>query len=318
VTRLLVLLALSPPIRERYARELREAFPEIEVVLVESIEKGLPEMKRADILFTFGAHIARVDLFVDAPRLKWVQALGTGVDGITDKPSLRPDVIVTNIHGIHGPAMAEAAISAMLALARDLPLYVHHQDRREWVREPVSLLDGKTAGILGVGISGESLAPRLKALGMKVVGLSATPREVPGFDEIRPRSALAASVGGFDYLVVLAPYTPSTHNLVDAGILAAMKPKSFLVNLARGGLVDEAALIAALQQGPLAGAALDVFAAEPLPKDSPLWSLPNVLVTPHLGGFYDDYPDRALPILKENLRRFLAGDTATMIDRVKR
>jgi D-2-hydroxyacid dehydrogenase (NADP+) len=133
-----------------------------------------------------------------------------------------------------------------------------------------------------------------------------------------PKDRLAETVRELDYLVLLTPYSRQTHHLVDARILGAMKRGSFLVNLARGGVVDEAALMASLDSGHLAGAALDVFAAEPLPPDNPLWSMPNVIITPHLGGFHDEYADKALPVVIGNIRSFLAGDTAGMQNRVQR
>jgi D-2-hydroxyacid dehydrogenase (NADP+) len=134
---------------------------------------------------------------------------------------------------------------------------------------------------------------------------------------MRPRAELAAAAAEADYLVVLAPYTAQNHNMIDAAVLGAMKPSAHLVNVARGGVVDEQALLAALRAGGLAGAALDVFSMEPLPEDHPFWSMDNVIVTPHLAGFHDEYPDRALPILAHNIERFLAGDPAGMINVVR-
>src|SRR5438477_9488522 len=157
-----------------------------------------------------------------------------------------------------------------------------------------------------------------KAFGMRVLGISGSPRVVPGFDEIFHRSDLARVAAQVDYLVLLSPLSEETRGLVNAQVFAAMKPGAFLVNLARGGVVDEVALLEALKNNQIGGAALDVFAKEPLPQDSPFWDLPNVLVTPHAGGFFDGYPRHALPVIEENLRRFMAGDTANMLNRVKR
>ncbi|HEY6821090.1 MAG TPA: D-2-hydroxyacid dehydrogenase, partial [Burkholderiales bacterium] len=258
------------------------------------------------------------DVLKAAPRLKWIQALGTGVDGIVDQPSLRKDVIVTKMHGFHGVPVSEAALLAMLALARNLPRAVRSQAARKWDRFPARTLDGKTVGILGVGAIAETLAPMCKAFGMRVVGVSSAPRVLPGFDEIFHRSDLVRAAADLDYLVLLTPLTQETRGIVNAEVLRAMKPSAFLVNLARGGVVDEPALLSSLQASQIAGAALDVFAKEPLPQDSPFWALPNVLITPHAGGFFDDYPKHALPTIEENLRRFLAGDTKHMVNQVKR
>jgi phosphoglycerate dehydrogenase-like enzyme len=153
---------------------------------------------------------------------------------------------------------------------------------------------------------------------MTVVGISTSPRTMEGFDRMVHRDALELAVRDLDFLVLLTPYTAETHGIVGARVLAAMKPSAFLVNLARGGIVDEDALLLALREGRLAGAALDVFATEPLPEAHPLWSMDNVIVTPHLGGFHDQYAEQALPTVVENFRKFLAGDTAGMINVVKR
>jgi len=252
-----------------------------------------------------------------APRLKWIQALGAGVDSIVDLPSLGHDVIVTNLRGIHGAAVSEAAIMLMLALARGLPRALRNQDAGRWERWPAALLDGKIAGILGVGTIAEALTPRLKALGMTVTGFTTAPRPVAGFDQMHRRDDLRQLAGTLDHLVVLLPLTAETRHWIAAEILVAMKPSAFLVNLGRGGVVDESALVAALRDGRIAGAALDVFEQEPLPAASPLWTLPNVIVTPHLGGKHDAYAARALPTIAENVRHFVAGDYAGMINIVK-
>jgi D-2-hydroxyacid dehydrogenase (NADP+) len=153
---------------------------------------------------------------------------------------------------------------------------------------------------------------------MSVAGISSSKRNVSGFDRIYGKDELVFAVRELDYLVVLTPYSPATRHMVDAAVLSAMKPPSYLINLARGGVIDEQALITALENGQIAGAALDVFSHEPLPKDHPLWSMKNVIVMPHLGGFFDGYADRALPVVEENIRRFLAGDTANMVNVVTR
>jgi D-2-hydroxyacid dehydrogenase (NADP+) len=153
---------------------------------------------------------------------------------------------------------------------------------------------------------------------MVVVGVSSTKREVPGFDRMYSREELLTAVGGFDFFLVLTPYSAATRNIVDADVFAAMKPGSYFLNLARGGVVDEHALIQALESGQIAGAALDVFSQEPLPEEHPLWRTKNVILTPHLAGFYDGYAAAALPVIEENIRKFLAGDIANMINIVKR
>jgi phosphoglycerate dehydrogenase-like enzyme len=317
MTRLLILLTLPEKIRMQYYKGLREAFPEMSIDLVDHHSKVDPYIGSADILLTFGAHMAD-HVLEKGKKLRWIQALGTGVDGIVDRPPFRKGVLVTNMHGLHGDSVPEAAIMLMLALARDLPRALRQRNARKWERYPSQLLKGKTVGIFGVGAIARSLAPKCRSFGMTVVGITSAPRAMEGFDRMVHRDDLESAVRELDFLVLLTPYTPETHGIVGAKMLAAMKPSAFLVNLARGGIVDEDALVGALREKRLAGAALDVFAAEPLPEDHPLWSMDNVIVTPHLGGFHDQYAEEALPTVVENFRKFLAGDLDKMKNVVKR
>ncbi len=317
MTRALFLLTHDERVRRQYVEGLRERFPDLDVEAVDHHSKAAALIGSTDILLTFGSMMA--DHVASAARnLKWVQALGTGTDGIADLPSLRPEVIVTRAHGIHGAAMSEAVLAGMLALSRDIARSVRCQERRSWQRWPATLLHGKTVGILGMGAIAEALAPRCKAMGMTVVGLSAQPREVPGFDRVHPRSELRERVGEFDYFVVLVPLSAQTRLIVDAQVIAAMKPTSFLVNVARGGVLDEQGLAAALHDGAIAGAALDVFSEEPLPATSPLWALKNLMITSHMGGVHDRYVDDVMPLIEENMRRFLAGDIRGMKGLIER
>lgn len=317
MTNVLIVLTLPEPVRMQYFDHIRKAFPEVKLDMVDHHSKVDPYIGAAEILITFGAQMAN-HVFEKARNLKWVQALGTGVDGITDQPGLRNDVLVTNMHGVHGAAVSEAALLAMLALARDLPRSMRLQAARKWERAPAKLLKDKTVGIFGIGAIAAELAPKCKALGMTVAGISSAKRAVPGFDAMFHRSELHRAVKDLDFLVLLTPYTPETRNIVGAKVFAAMKPGAYLVNLARGGIVDEDALVGAIESGQIAGAALDVFATEPLPADSPLWDMENVIITQHQGGFFDGYPRLAIPVVEENLRRYLAGDSSNMINLVER
>jgi phosphoglycerate dehydrogenase-like enzyme len=315
-TNVLILLAFPQAIREQYRERLRAAFPGITIELVEHHDKVGPYIGDADVLITFGAHMAD-HVLAEGVRLRWVQALGTGVDGIVDSPSLRDGVIVTNLRGLHGPAVSECVLAGMLMLARGLRRSWQNQARATWQRFPVSLLKGKTVAIFGVGAIAEVLAPKCAALGMHVVGISSAQRDVAGFERMWPREQLVEAVADVDHLVVLTPLTAETHGIVNAAVLDAMKTTSFLINVARGAVVDEAALISALREGSIAGAALDVFSEEPLPSGHPFWTMENVLMTPHTAGFHVGYADDALPIVEENLRRFLAGDLAGLVNVVR-
>jgi phosphoglycerate dehydrogenase-like enzyme len=316
MTQVLVLLSMPEAVRTQYHDRIKAKFPQLQVNVVEHHSKIDPYIDSADILMTFGPMMSE-RVLEKAANLKWIQALGTGVDGIADRASLRKEVIVTNLHGVHGPPVSEAALMSMLALSRQLPRSVRNQADHLWERFPARLLKDKTVGIFGVGVIAEELAPKCKAFGMKVVGISSAKRAVAGFDMVYVRDELVAAVRGVDYLVLLTPFSSVTKNCVDAKVLAAMKPSAYLINLARGGVVDEAALIDTLRNKRIAGAALDVFSEEPLPTDHPFWDMENVIITTHQGGFCDVYVNFAMPVIEHNLRKFLAGDTAGMTNVVR-
>jgi phosphoglycerate dehydrogenase-like enzyme len=246
--RLLILLTLPPDVTEQYRARLSRLFPEITIDVVADKAKAESAIKAADMLLTFGQMLKNLKFDLkDAANLKWIQALGTGLDGITDQPSLRPSVTVTSLHGVHGPPVSEAALASMFALSRDLPGFVRAQDEHAWKRWPAKLLHNKTVGILGIGVIAEALAPKCKAMDMTVVGITSSPRPVAGFDSVHPVSELLTVVPHLDYFVLLTPYSGATHHMIDAKVFAAMKPTAYLVNVARGGVVDEDALVAALR-----------------------------------------------------------------------
>lgn len=313
----LILTEVQESMRARYRAMLLERFPQLTIDVVGHHSQVDPYIADIDILLCFSPpmadHVVR-----DAPKLKWIQALGTGVDNIVDLPSLGKDVLVTNVRGIHGAPVSEATIAYMLSLARDLPRAVHRQDEATWERWPASLLDGKTVGILGVGLIAEHLAPICKALGMTVIGISGAPRAAAGFDRMAKRDDLMKVASEVDFLVTLAPPTPATRGIIGEKVFAAMKPSAFLINVSRGGLVDEPALMKALESRKIAGAALDVFSEEPLPPDNPLWKAKNVQMFSHLGGYSVGYEERAMPTIARNMEKFLAGDLKSMINIVRK
>jgi len=315
--RLLILLTLPQEVRDFYAARLRQRFPQLQIDVVDHFSKAAPFMPETEILVTFGPML-RDEVFASSGKLKWIQALGTGVDNIVDLPSLGKEVLVTNVRGIHGAPVSEATIAFMLSLARDMPRSVRAQEQSKWERWPSALLAGKTVGIFGVGLIAEYLAPICKTFGMTVVGISGSPRETKHFDRVAHRNDLTKVAGDLDFLVVLTPLTPETRNIVGAKVFAAMKPTAYLVNVARGGVVDEPALIAALEAEKIAGAGLDVFSQEPLPSDNPLWKTKNLTIFSHLGGYSQGYEDRAMPTIAGNMGKFLAGDLKSMINIVRK
>jgi D-2-hydroxyacid dehydrogenase (NADP+) len=316
--RLLILLTLPPDVTEQYRLRYQQTFPELGIDVVASKDKLAGPLASADCLLTFGQMMKNMNVdLAGAGNLKWVQALGTGIDGIADQPALKPHVTVTSLHGVHGAPVSEAALSGMLALSRNLPGFVRAQDEHAWKRWPAKLLHNKTVGILGIGVIAEALAPKCRAMGMTVIGITSAPRPVTGFDRIHPVGELLQVLPTLDYLVLLTPYSAATHNMINADVFAAMKSTSYLINLARGGVVDEDALVAALREKRIAGAALDVFTQEPLPAEHPLWTFQNVIITTHQGGFCDTYVDLAMPILEHNMRCFLTGNLKGMLNVVR-
>lgn len=313
----LILTEIQEAIQQRYKQMLLERFPALTINVVGHHTEVDPYIADIDVLLCFSPpmadHVVR-----DAVKLKWIQALGTGVDNIVDLPSLGKEVVVTNVRGIHGAPVSEATIAYMLSLARDLPRAVHAQDRATWERWPAALLAGKTVGILGVGLIAEYLAPICKAFGMTVIGITGAPRATPGFDRMVARDDLVAVAPELDFLVALVPMSAETRNIVGEKVFKAMKPSAHLVNVARGGVVDEEALVKALEAGEIAGAALDVFAQEPLPAESPLWKAKGVGIFSHLAGYSQGYEDRAMPTIAGNMAKFLAGDLKNMINIVRK
>jgi D-2-hydroxyacid dehydrogenase (NADP+) len=247
------------------------------------------------------------ELLSRAPRLRWIQSLTTGTDAILKLRALRPQVTVTSTRGMHGPQMSELVFLLMLALLRDFPQIQRNQGAAEWKRWPQPLLWGKTAVIVGVGAIAEALAPRCKAFGMSVYGVSDSTRKPAGFDRIFDRGNLAHAASLADFLILIVPHTPDTENLIDAAVLASMKSTAYLINVARGGVLDEAALLTALREKRLAGAGLDVFRQQPLPPEHPFWHEPGVIITPLIGGMSNIYLEQAYPIVRDNLKQFLAG-----------
>jgi D-2-hydroxyacid dehydrogenase (NADP+) len=318
MTRILVVMPMPPHIRADLSERLQTSFPDVALHVVESPAAAGPYIADADVLIAY--HLP--DAVIAAGRkVKWIQSIGTGVDGFVTRPSLRPDVLLTRMHGIQAEPGAEAALGSMFALARQLPAMLHNQQRHFWDRDTrasARLLGGRTVTIVGIGAIGEALARKCASLDMTVEGVSDGRQAVAGFRRIYPRAALVEAARQADFLVLLAPLTAATRHLINGTVFRAMKPGSYFINIARGGIVDENALVAALSDGQIAGAALDVFVEEPLPPDHPLWSFPNVIITPHAAGMHVDYVADLMPTLEHNIRCFLAGTSERMRHIVRR
>ena len=290
--------------------------PGLTILAAASETEAIAQAGEADILVG-KAQTVTPALFQAAPKLRWIQALTTGTDPIEALPLPGP-LIVTSMRGIHGPQMSELAVLLMLSLLRDFPRMLENQKIAKWQRWPQRLLAGRRALIVGVGQISETLAQRCAAFDMEVEGISDGRREAPGFAALYPRAELPEAAARADFVIVVVPYSPATHDLIDEAVLRAMKPDSYLVNIARGRIVNETALRRALDEKWIAGAALDVFEREPLPADDPLWGAPNLIVTPHIGGMSDRYAEQALPVVKRNLEAYLGGKLGEMINLVKK
>jgi phosphoglycerate dehydrogenase-like enzyme len=311
--KLIVLEREHPEDLALYREALQREVPGLTVVYAATTAQALAAAEGATALCSMAQSVT-AELVAAMPELDWIQALTTGIDPLLTL-NLGPGVAITSARGIHGPQMSELGLLLMLSLARNFPRMVHNQQQALWERWPQRLLHGKTVGIVGIGTISEVLAGYCKALGLRVVGVSER-TTVPGFDAIEPRSRLGSVAAAADFLIVLAPLTPENEHLINAEVLRQMRPESFLINLARGRVVDEAALIGALQRGEIAGAGLDVFETEPLPPESQLWHLPNVIVTPHVGGLSDIYARQLLPLVVHNAGAYLAGDIKALLNRV--
>ena len=292
----MVEIVIFNPKPQHYAAAIRERMPNTIVHAAETLPDALACCANADVLVALAPDIPDA-LIAAMPKLRWVQALTTGVDNLLTTPSLAPDVRISSARGIHGPQMAEMAFVHMLTLSRDLPRMSTNQSQARWERWPQRLLFGKTAVLVGVGSISEETAQRCKAFGMHVTGISDSRTEAPGFDRIAKRSALLHEASQADFLIVLVPLDASTKGMIGADVFAAMKPTGIVINLARGPVVDEAALIAALREHQIGGAGLDVLDPEPPSPDNPLWHMPNVFITPHVGGMSDTYAQQVTPLL---------------------
>jgi phosphoglycerate dehydrogenase-like enzyme len=279
-----------------------------------------------EVLHTTGVLFPKPE---QAPRLRWVQGYFAGADrALREAPELFERVTLTTSSGVHMPVMAEYSLMMILAHAHRLPRLFQEQAGHNWPSDrgeifaAVELRD-RTVGILGYGSIGRETARLARAFGMRVLAAKRNPGQradegwqLPGTGD--PKGELPEKIYGFDeldallpgcdYVVVVLPLTPETRHVLNSQSLARLKPSAFVINVGRGGLIDEAALIEALRSGKLGGAALDVFAQEPLPSDSPLWSAPNIILTPHVSGWTTRYDELAFRLFGDNLRRYLAGE----------
>lgn len=279
--------------------------PRVHLVRVSDRGHWLEEARAAEVIVGFRP---LREAALRAAALRWVHSTGAGVENLC-RDVAGTDIIVTNSH-VHGDVISEHVMAFVLAHGRRLPTAMARQAEGRWTRDGAvgTVLRGRTMGILGLGTIGTELARRAAAFGMRVWGVRRSGAAVPGVDRVVGPQAIDEVLRVADVLAITLPLTPETRGLVAARELALLPRGAFVVNVGRGGLVDEAALAAAIQSGHLAGAGLDVFEQEPLPPSSPLWHLPGVIITPHVGGSSPGFLDRAVPFFCENLRRYIVGE----------
>ena len=298
--KLLIVSGDGPIYKEIFAQEA----PELEV-LVQRRNDPLPTEFAREMDFLLAWYFPP-ELLRDAPRLRWISSTGAGVDNVMAARDWLPKgVPVTRMVHVFDDVMAEYVLGYLLAVQLDVRRVVKLREQKQWGRWNPPLLRGATAVVVGVGSIGSEVARTLKAAGLTVVGVSRSGQPVDGIDEVHPISALDDVLPRADYLVLVVPLTHETRSLIDACRLALLPPGAVLVNICRGAVTVEADLIDALQQGRLRFAVLDVFEKEPLPPESPFWTLENVIVTPHIAG-PDDVSVNAQRFL-ENYRRLEGG-----------
>ena len=271
-------------------------------------------LARADILFDFD-YSHQDDLPELATNLRWVQATSAGIGQLVRRLAYDrrlPQTIFTTSSGVHARPLADFCLMAMLAFAKGLSRMVNDQQRQHWERYAGRELGGRTLGVVGMGHIGTEVARLAKAMDMRVLGVKRAaagidPRSLH-LDEVHPPNALNDVLRRAEFLVLIAPHTDETERMIGARELALLPAGAGVINIGRGALIDEGALIAALQSGHLGGAALDVFAKEPLPKDNPLWNMPNVLISPHSASTSDRENARITDLFCRNLRHYLAGE----------
>jgi phosphoglycerate dehydrogenase-like enzyme len=247
-------------------------------------------------------------MVLEARRLKWLHVGGTGIDRLRPLSDLDPELMITNTPGLNAEMIADYVICVILMLTWDFPRLVRNQLERLWERWPVDTVQGKVLALIGVGNIGRAVISRATVLGMRVMGVKRSPEPVPGLEQVVGLDQLHQILRLADFVVLAVPLTSETWGMIGPRELEAMKKSAYLINVCRGNVVQERALITALQRGHIAGAALDVFENEPLPADSELWGFKNVIISPHISSWSKDYRMRAAEIFWVNLERYLSGN----------
>ena len=295
-----------------FSERLKQDFPQLEIVQLPDYERVVEELADAELAITWSLRGRQI---AAAKKLRWIHSTAAAVHALMTPELRASDVVVTSSRAVHGPVVAEHALALCFAMAKRLPKAMQAQQQHHWAQLEISNgeirpreLRGSTLLLVGMGTIGASLATLAKGLGMRVVGVREHPQHGDAsVDAMYGFQQFEEALPQADFVVLAVPVTPKTHHLMNGRRLALLKRTAYLVNVGRGVLIDEEALIEALRQQRIAGAALDVTEEEPLPAESPLWSLKNVLITPHLAGYADKMWERHYDLYSDNLRRYLAG-----------
>jgi phosphoglycerate dehydrogenase-like enzyme len=296
-------------IRER----LQQDFPGHQFIQLQNYDRVPQEIADTDVFIGLSL---RPEQFAAAKRLRWIHSPAAAVHQLMYPELIKSSVALTNSTGVHGPVVAEHAITLLLALAKRLPQAMQYQAKHEWSQNqlwqgsprPREVADS-TVLVIGMGSIGREFAVRAKALGMRILAIRENPAKgLDGADAVYGSAQIDEVLPQADYVLLCTPVTPATTGIMNAARLGKMKPDAYLINVARGPLIDEAALLDTLQHRRIAGAALDVFNQEPLLADSPFWSLDNILITPHTAAVTDRLWERHYRLIVDNMKRFLAGE----------
>lgn len=300
----LTTVGVTIPLGEKRINRLKAAYPDLTVIVQEDANRVAEDLKGIELLVGRGGHVKRL---LGSPNLRWVQTLTAGADGVPFDVLEERGIVLSNGSGIHAPNIAEHMLGQMLCFARGFHTLLRHQQNHHWTPAHVSFeLNGQTLCVVGLGDIGQMLGERAAAIGMRVTGVRRRPEiAVPdGISAVATFDGMDALLAEADHVALCLPLTPSTEHIINAERIAGMQRGVYIYNTGRGELIDQDALIEALTSGQVAGAGLDVTTPEPLPEDSPLWDMENVLITSHTSGRSPARMDRFMDILIDNIRRY--------------
>ncbi|MBU8566488.1 D-2-hydroxyacid dehydrogenase [Virgibacillus pantothenticus] len=306
-------LVMNMDLKEAHVNRIQQALPNWRIVANKELEEVRDDLKEAEIILHWKKAIEPIVL-AENKRLKWVQTWSAGIDNLPLIKLQQHNVLVTSANGVHAYPISETIFALILGLTRKIHTYVRQQQEKKWYHARLKQeIHHKTIGIIGVGAIGLETAKIAKAFGMKVLGVRHSGKPTDYVDQMYKPEQLDQVLSQSDFVVITLPLTDATRNMFTATQFKRMKDSAILINIGRGAIVNEGDLLQALQQNEIAGAGLDVFASEPLPANSPLWEMENVIVTPHTAGSTEHYDERVIDdIFLPNLQHYLKGEIPTV------